>query len=69
MLIVVFFGVKFDGDYRDVAFISSLFRDHSQNSKQPNFSLFFLLLTVIPIILCNESNAMVIPGKFYPKKL
>ena len=40
-LITVFFGVKFTGDYRDVAIISSLFRDHSQNSKKPNFSLFF----------------------------
>ena len=68
-LITVFFGVKFTGDYRDVAIISLLFRDHSQNSKKPNFSLFFRLLTVIPIKLCNESNAMVIPSKFYPKKL
>ena len=46
-LILVFFGVKFDGDYRDVAIISTLFRDHSQNSKNPNFSSFFPLLTVI----------------------
>ena len=37
-LIVVFFGVKFTGDYRNVAIISTLFRDHSQNSKKPNFS-------------------------------
>ena len=42
-----FFGVKFTGDYRSVAIIPSLFRDHSQNSKNPNFSSFFLLLTVI----------------------
>ena len=46
-LITVFFGVKFTGDYREVAIISSLFRDHSQNSKKPNGSLFFRLLTVI----------------------
>ena len=47
-LIVVFFGVKFTGDYRNVAIISTLFQDHSQNSKKPNFSSFFRLLTVIP---------------------
>ena len=46
-LITVFIGVEFTGDYRDVAIISTLFRDHSQNSKNPNFSSFFLLLTVI----------------------
>ena len=46
-LIIVFFGVKFTGDYRNVAIISTLFRDHRQNSKKPNFSSFFLLLTVI----------------------
>ena len=28
-LIVVFFGVKFTGDYRDVAITSTLFRDQS----------------------------------------
>ena len=36
--LITVFGVKFTGDYRDVAIISSLFPDHSQNSKQPNFS-------------------------------
>ena len=68
-LTIGFFGVKFTGDYRDVTIISSLFLDHSQNSKNPNSSSFFLLLTVIPKELCNESNAMVIPGKFHPEKL
>ena len=48
MLITVFFGVEFTGDYRDVAIISTLFPDHSQSSKNPNFSSFFLLLTVVP---------------------
>ena len=43
-----FFGVKFTGDYRNVAIIPTLFRIHSQNLKKPNFSSFFLLLTVIP---------------------
>ena len=47
-LIIVFFGVKFTGDYRNVAIIPTLFRDHRQKSKKPNFSLFFRLLTVIP---------------------
>ena len=48
-LIIVFFGVKFTGDYCNVAIISTLFRDHSQNSKKPNFSsLFRLYFTVIP---------------------
>ena len=47
-LTIVFFGVKFTGDYRNVAILSSLFRDHSQNSKKPNFSSFFRLFTVIP---------------------
>ena len=37
-LIIVFFGVEFTGDDRNVAIISTLFRDHSQNSKKPNFS-------------------------------
>ena len=46
-LIIVFFGVEFTGDYRDVAIISTLFVDHSQNSKNPNFPSFFRLLTVI----------------------
>ena len=47
-LIIVFFGVKFNGDYRNVAIIPILFRDHRQKSKKPNFSSFFRLLTVIP---------------------
>ena len=47
-MIVVFFGVKFTGDYRDVSIISSLFRYYSQNSRKQNFSSFFLFLTVIP---------------------
>ena len=47
-LIVLFIGVKFTGDYCNVATIPTLFRDRIQNSKKPNFSLFFLLLTVIP---------------------
>ena len=47
-LTVKFFEVKFTGDYRNVAFISTLFRDHTQNSKKPNFSSFFRRLTVIP---------------------
>ena len=68
-LIIVFLGVKFTGDYRGVAIISTLFRDHSQNSKKPNFPSFFLLLTVIPKKLCNDSDDMVIPGEFHPKKL
>ena len=42
-LSIVFFEVKFTGDYRNVAIISTLFRDHSQNSKIPNFSSCFLL--------------------------
>ena len=46
-LIIVFVGVKFTGDYRDLAIISTLFRYHSQNSKNPNFLSFFLLLNVI----------------------
>ena len=47
-LIIVFFGVKFTGDYRNVAIIPSLFRNHKQKSKKPNFRSFFPLLTVIP---------------------
>ena len=47
-LIIVFFGVKFTGDYRNVAIIPSLFRNHRQKSKKPNFRSFLLLLTVIP---------------------
>ena len=65
----MFFGVEFTGDYRNVAIILTLIRDHSQNSKKPNFSSFFRLFTVIPKYLCNDSNDMVIPGKFYSKKL
>ena len=68
-LTIVFFAMKFTGDYRNVAIILTFFREHSQNSKKPKFSSFFLILTVIPKELCNESNAMVIPGKFHPKKL
>ena len=46
-LIIVFFGVKFTGDYHNVAIIPTLFRDHRQKLKNPNFSSFFLLLSVI----------------------
>ena len=46
-LTIMFFGVKFTGDYRNVAVISTLFRDHSQNSKKPNFPSFFRRLNVI----------------------
>ena len=42
------FGVKFTGDYRSIAIIPTLFREHRQKSKKPNFSSFFRLLTVIP---------------------
>ena len=28
---IVFFGVEFTGDYREIAIISTLFRDHSRN--------------------------------------
>ena len=38
---VFFFGVKFTGDYRNVAIILILFRDHRQKSKKPKFSSFF----------------------------
>ena len=47
-LTIVFFEVKFTGDYRNVAVISTLFRDHRQNSKKPNVPSFFRRLTVIP---------------------
>ena len=47
-VIMVFFGVEFTWDIRDVAIIPTLFRDHRQKSKKPIFSSFFLLLTVIP---------------------
>ena len=40
-LIIVFFRVKYTGDYGDVAIISPLFRDHSEKWKKPNFSSFF----------------------------
>ena len=40
-LIIVFFGVKCTGDYRNVAIIPTLFRDHRQKSKKPTFSSFF----------------------------
>ena len=46
-LIIVFFGVKFTGDYHNVAIIPTLFRDHRKKVKNPIFSLFFLFLTVI----------------------
>ena len=68
-LTIGFFGVKFTEDYHNVAIIPTLFRDHRQKSKKPIFSSFFLLLTVITWLLCNDSNDMVIPGKFLPKKL
>ena len=45
---IVFLGVAFTGEYREIAIVSTLFRDYSQNSKNPNFSSFFLVLTVIP---------------------
>ena len=47
-LIVVFFGVKFTGDSRNVAIDTTLFRDQTQNSKKPNCSSFFRLFTVTP---------------------
>ena len=47
-LIIVFFEVKCTGDYRNVAIILTLFRDHGQNSKKPIFSSYFRTLTVIP---------------------
>ena len=47
-LTIIFFGVKFTGDYRNFAVISTLFPDHSQNSKKTNFLSFFRRLTVIP---------------------
>ena len=65
----MFFGVKFTGDYRNLGIIPKFFRDQRQKSKKPNFSLFFRVLTVIPKLLCNDFNDMVIPGKFHPKKL
>ena len=40
-LIIVFFGVKFNGDYDNVAIISTLFRDHSENSKKTEFFIVF----------------------------
>ena len=42
-LIIVFFGVEFTGDYRDVSMIPTLLRVHRQKSEKPNFSSFFLL--------------------------
>ena len=35
------FGVEFTGDYRDVAIISTLFRDHKQKSKGTDFFIVF----------------------------
>ena len=46
-LTLVFFGVKFTGDYLSVAVIPTLFRDHKQKSTKRNFLSFFRLLTVI----------------------
>ena len=66
---LVFFGVKFTGDYHNFAIIPTLFRDHRQKSKKPIFLYFFLLLTVINKQLCHDSNDMVIPGEFHLKKL
>ena len=43
-----FFGVKFTGDYRSIAIIPKLFRDHRQKSKKRWKIPFFRLLTVIP---------------------
>ena len=40
-LTIVFFGMKFTGDSRNVAIISTLFRDHSQNSKKTEFFIVF----------------------------
>ena len=40
-LTIVFFGMNLTGDYRNVAIISTLFRDHNQNSKKPIFHRFF----------------------------
>ena len=47
-LTIVFLGVNFTGDYRNVVINSTLFSDHSQSSKKPNFPSFFRLFTVIP---------------------
>ena len=47
-VLIVFFMVKFTGDYRNVAIISTLFRDHSQNSKKTEFFIVFSTFTVIP---------------------
>ena len=68
-LIIVFFAVKFTGNYRNVAIISTLFRDHRQKSKKPIFSSVFVLLNVIHKKLCNDSDGTVIPGKFHLKKV
>ena len=40
-LTIMFFGVKFTGDYRNVAVISTLFRDRSHNSKKTEFFIVF----------------------------
>ena len=37
--------------------------------EKTDFLSFFLLLTEIPKYLCDDSDDMVIPGKFHPKKL
>ena len=50
-LIVVFFRVKSTGDYRDVAIIQTLFREHRQKWKKPNFSSFFSTFDRYPEII------------------
>ena len=39
--IIVFFGEKFTGDYRNVAIIPTLFRDHIVKSENRIFHRFF----------------------------
>ena len=50
-LIIVFVGAKFIGYYRNVAIISTLFRDHSQNSKKSEFLIVFSTLQRDPEII------------------
>ena len=40
-LIIAFFVVKFTGDYRNVAIIPTLFRDHRQKLKKTDFFIVF----------------------------
>ena len=40
-ILIVFFGVNFTGDNRNVAIIPTLFRDHRQKSKNRIFHRFF----------------------------